>query len=854
MLATARALLKDTPQLTQAQKLQGWFIFAELERARCLEAWQAFYKLYKEDCKTKGKKKLIWHEMQEVARGAYTAFSQSFNALMKGLTQLLECANGLSGVQALRQLVSNSHNGKVDLYIYCDEKALEKLLSLKDALGAVVSQDAKVLETKKTLEQKITACQEELPKYLALLDQATDKSWQERNQIKAPFERLTKNLGQDIQALFEACDASLGVEVMRQVLGVEKASRADNYDESGFKSALEKQVLKPLEECFKTLGLALEPQIALNMLKTWLQDVIAQITKSLGALDQTYKQLAKEGIVSKEEIDALYKSLDQGLEPLKESLKAFVAGSEDENIAKMGAEALNNVGSVRYLEKSLPLIESMLKASNVSPQSEAMVSTRELKALKARQNMTNLKVYYQAFKELWAQYKPLEDQQERQKQVFKAKRQVLCDLLDYEPLEVLNLYRWNIEDKDTKEALDKCYRDWMVEKYDVPDLGTYQKDRQKFQDKLNGFSRGVADLLASSPKLTEPERLKGWWHYIELKRLDCQKAYSTFVQLYKEECKTKGKKSIGYRNIEGEAKEAWDALQSRLNYSFPDDLKRMLQYTARVSGVGRLRKLIGEYTAAYQRRNFSENENDFKKQLLEFQEAMACIESIDDKVIEAKGVLEQGMSQCQEKLQECNTLLGQEGLTWEQKRQVKKPFEEACGGLIVKARDLLEAVDVSLGVAPARQALDTLANKARDGKTYNTPAFQKFLEDEVLKPLEQRFLSFKETPNLQIALDAFKSILQNALQEITKASLDLEPTYQQLQAEGFVDTNLCSQLKEGMDAQAKALGEGVDHLLKVLDESATQVLKKAWDDFNGWWWGWRRGKKALAQMGRFLAL
>ncbi|WP_104740594.1 hypothetical protein [Helicobacter bizzozeronii] len=824
--------LKDTPQLSQAEKLQGWFVFVELERGHCLEAWQKFYKLHKEECKAKGVKKLIYRDMEEVTKEAYGDFEKSHRLLVKGLEQLLACANRLGGVHLLEAICRGYDVfKKPSVYISTSENGLKELLELKEAVGAVVSTDAKVLEAKEAVEQKITQCQEELPKCLALLEQAKDKGWEEQKKIRAPFEKLIGTLETDTKALLKASDASLGVGVVRQIGGV--ANNMSSYDKSGFKTTLEKQVLKALEEHFKTLGIAPAPQSALNALRVELQENNAQIPVALAQIEQTHQALVKEGIVTSKETELLYDSLDEGLEPLKESLKAFVAGSEDKNIAQMGAEALNNVGYVGDLEKALPIIENMLKASHVSPPSAAMASTQELKAFKARQNIAELKAQLQTFKGLWARYKPLEDQQERQKQVFKAKRQVLYRLLSYEPLEVLTLYRWNIEDEDTQKALDKCYWDWRIEKYHAPDLDTYLKDKQRFQDKLNGFSKGVADLLATAPKLTEPERLKGWWHFIELKRLACQEAYSTFIRLYKEACQAKGKKSIGYRNIDGEAEKAWNALESSL-YSFNASLGKLFLYTACVSGVGALRSLVREYTGAYAK-SFSCNDGEGLQQLLGFQEAANRIKSTDERVLGAKGVLEQRIAQCQERLQECNALLSQEGTTWEQKKQIKKPFEEACKGLILEAQAVLQAVDMSLGVAQARQAQSII--KARETNKYNTPAFQKTLEDGVLKPLEEHFLSFGETPSLQVALDTFKSALQIALQEITEAFLDLEPTYQQLQAEGLVDQALCSELKESMRSCVEPLRAGVGDLLEVLDKSTAQQLKKVWGDFYNLWSG-----------------
>ncbi|GMB90528.1 hypothetical protein NHP190002_12300 [Helicobacter ailurogastricus] len=123
----------------------------------------------------------------------------------------------------------------------------------------------------------------------------------------------------------------------------------------------------------------------------------------------------------------------------------------------------------------------------------------QLRVLKARQSIADLKVHCQNFKELWAQYKPLEDQQKRQEQVFKAKRQVLYRLLEAEPLKILKLYANNShEDGNTKKAIDECYEDFRLKEWDTPNLDTYQKDKQAIQDKLTAFSKGVRDLLATA--------------------------------------------------------------------------------------------------------------------------------------------------------------------------------------------------------------------------------------------------------------------------------------------------------------------------------------------------------------------
>ncbi|WP_158653743.1 hypothetical protein [Helicobacter salomonis] len=283
------------------------------------------------------------------------------------MKQLLACADRLGGVAALRKLAWDSYDSKVSLSIPYSEEGLQELLELKEAMGAVASTDAKVLNAKEVLEQKIVECQEELPKVIALLEQAQDKSWQERDKIRAPFEKSADSLQADIKALLEACDASLGVAVVRQVLGVKKAKYTRNYNELGFKTALEKEVLKPLEEYFKALGLVAEPKCALGVLQAELQKNIAQIQETLAEIEQTHQALVKEGIVTDKETKVLYNSLDQGLESLKASLKTFVASNGYENIVKMGKEALRHVGYVGELD------EALLKASGAnSPQSASM--------------------------------------------------------------------------------------------------------------------------------------------------------------------------------------------------------------------------------------------------------------------------------------------------------------------------------------------------------------------------------------------------------------------------------------------------------------------------------------------------
>ncbi|CRF50497.1 Chitinase [Helicobacter heilmannii] len=369
--------LKDTPKLSQTEQLQGWFVFVELERTRCLEAWQKFDKLYQEECKAKGER-LRWIETEEATRGAYEDFDESYDLLRDGLKNLLACADRSSEARVLHKLFPY-----VDSY---DEKGLQDLLKLQEAVEAVESTDAKILETKKAVEQKIVAFQEALPKHMALLTQAGDKSLKKQKQIERSsksLEKLRHSLIADIWALIKACD-SRDVAVVRQVSEVEKAHLVSDYGESRVKAALEKEVLKALEQNFKDLGLAPNPQSALNMLKAQLQETIAQIPNALVEIDQVHQELVKEGIISKKEIDALEDPLRQGLDSLRKSLKdfiyvaslkAFKVDTRRETLVEMGKEVLKisstSIWSVHNLKQILTAIESMLV-----PASMDLVQTR----------------------------------------------------------------------------------------------------------------------------------------------------------------------------------------------------------------------------------------------------------------------------------------------------------------------------------------------------------------------------------------------------------------------------------------------------------------------------------------------
>ncbi len=218
------------------------------------------------------------------------------------------------------------------------------------------------------VELKIAQCQEELPKCLALLEQAKDKSLKEQNTIKKPFEKLQESLKTDIQTLFEASDESLGVAVVRRVKGIKKIRWAHSYDKFGFKSALEKEVLKPLEEHFKALGLVVEPKRALDMLQAKMQENIATIPEALLELDKTYQELDKEGIVADKELRAIRNSVEPFLESFEESLQAFVKSTRDKAVIAAGTRILEGLEEAWLLglEEILPDVEEFMQVTGKS--------------------------------------------------------------------------------------------------------------------------------------------------------------------------------------------------------------------------------------------------------------------------------------------------------------------------------------------------------------------------------------------------------------------------------------------------------------------------------------------------------
>ncbi|WP_104629605.1 tetratricopeptide repeat protein [Helicobacter bizzozeronii] len=404
-----------------------------------------------------------------------------------------------------------------------------------------MSTDAKVCEAKKAVELKIAQCQEELPKCLALLEQAKDKGLKERNTIKKPFKKLQESLETDIQTLFEASDASLGVAVVRRVRGIKKTEFAHNYDQSDFKNALEKEVLKPLEEHFKALGLVAEPKRALGMLQAKMQENIATIPEALLELDKTYQEIEKEGIATDKELRTIRKSVEPFLESFEESLQAFVKSTRDKAIIAAGKRILKGLEEawLSGLEEILPDLEAFMQvagkslhgstASMDAEQMRAFVTERlhaELKRNNVCEHLGNLEVGLKPLQEKaqelqTAIHQNKEDsitpyingfQQAHQDTLKKLKH--LLELLDH------------IDHNTSKELtalsaeLDALNKDLRFQREDYQQESSRQKDYQEDEDLEDtlkilkkAFRQGILKVLealeAKMPKLhTALENLK----------------------------------------------------------------------------------------------------------------------------------------------------------------------------------------------------------------------------------------------------------------------------------------------------------------------------------------------------------
>ncbi|CCB79987.1 hypothetical protein HBZC1_10010 [Helicobacter bizzozeronii CIII-1] len=523
-------LLKDTPKFSTTEELQCWFVLVELERGRCLKAWKAFYKVYKEECKAKGESKLSHSDMSEATESVYNVFVDSLDTLRERVDDFLECADRLSGVHLLAQIPFR--------ILWDEEEDLSMLLEMREAVGAVVSTDAKVCEAKKAVELKIAQCQEELPKCLALLEQAKDKSLKERNTIKKPFKKLQESLETDIQTLFEASDESLGVAVVRRVRGIKKTEFAHNYDQSGFKNALEKEVLKPLEEHFKALGLVVEPKRALGMLQAKMQENIATIPEALLELDKTYQELEKEGIATDKELRTIRKSVEPFLESFEESLQAFVKSTRDKAIIAAGKRILKGLEEawLSGLEEILPDLEAFMQvagkslhgstASMDAEQMRAFVTERlhaELKRNNVCEHLGNLEV----------SLKPLQEKaQELQTAIHQNKEDNITPYINgfqqahQDTLKELKHLLELLDHNTSKELtalsaeLDVLDKDLRFQREDYQQESSRQKDYQEDEDLEDtlkilkkAFRQGILKVLealeAKMPKLhTALENLK----------------------------------------------------------------------------------------------------------------------------------------------------------------------------------------------------------------------------------------------------------------------------------------------------------------------------------------------------------
>ncbi|WP_104629604.1 hypothetical protein [Helicobacter bizzozeronii] len=120
-------LLKDTPKLSATEELQCWFVLVELERERCLKAWKAFYKVYKEECKAEDQSQLSNFDFSEATESVYNVFVDSLDALRERVDDFLECADRLSGVHLLAQIPFR--------ILWDEEEDLSMLLEMREAVG-----------------------------------------------------------------------------------------------------------------------------------------------------------------------------------------------------------------------------------------------------------------------------------------------------------------------------------------------------------------------------------------------------------------------------------------------------------------------------------------------------------------------------------------------------------------------------------------------------------------------------------------------------------------------------------------------------------------------------------------------
>ncbi|WP_158651194.1 tetratricopeptide repeat protein [Helicobacter bizzozeronii] len=500
-----------------------------MERGRCLKAWKAFCKVYKEECKAEGESKLSNFDMSEATKSAYDVFADSLDTLKARVNDLLECADRLSGVHLLAQ---------ISCHILCDEEGLNTLLEMREAVGAVVSTDTRVCEAKKAVELKIAQCQEELPKCLALLEQTKDKGLKERNTIKKPFKKLQESLKTDIQTLFEASDESLGVGVVRRVRGIKKTEFAHNYNQSGFKNALEKEVLKPLEEHFKALGLVVEPKRALDMLQAKMQENIATIPEALLELDKTYQELEKEGIVADKELSAIRKSVEPFLESFEESLQAFVKSTRDKAIIATGKRILEGLeeAGLSDLEKILPDLEAFMQVAGKSLHgSTASMDAEQMRAFVTERLHTELKRnnICEHLGNLEVGLKPLQEKaQELQTAIHQNKEDSITPYINgfqqahQDTLKKLKHLLELLDHNTSKELtalsaeLDALNKDLRFQREDYQQESSRQKDYQEDEDLEDtlkilkkAFRQGILKVLealeAKMPKLhTVLENLK----------------------------------------------------------------------------------------------------------------------------------------------------------------------------------------------------------------------------------------------------------------------------------------------------------------------------------------------------------
>ncbi|WP_104759650.1 tetratricopeptide repeat protein [Helicobacter bizzozeronii] len=382
--------LDTTPKLSEEEKLQGWWSLVESNRLTCQEKLKVFYELYEQECKKKGKEAVNDKSFRKVTKSAGEALRSSCWVLKGNLQGLLVCADQISGMHPLRAFGDHGRNrgrkGKNTWYeldacasIHYDrfshDDVLGKMFELQKAMGAVTSTDSKVLETKEALGQHLSQAIESYKECSALAAQSEDKSPDKKEEIYEPFQDLCECLNSGVKDLLKASDASLGVERVSQICDAWiKELEREKYEKStaSFAAVLEKELLGPLGEIFEALGQVVDPKLALDAIKATLKTSLEDTKEAFLDLDQTYRALQKEGIITYE-VGELKEVCIQASEPLKTSLQALLSGAPEAKIAQMATQALRALEYTSTLEKAITPLETILASlESVSTKSPSM--------------------------------------------------------------------------------------------------------------------------------------------------------------------------------------------------------------------------------------------------------------------------------------------------------------------------------------------------------------------------------------------------------------------------------------------------------------------------------------------------